>query len=204
MSSYRGRPSKGCELCRAKKVKCDEGKPICIHCSKSGHECKYRDQADILFRNQTALAAQKAEESWRKRSRSLQQSNNESAVSLSQSSSPTRRLDSTHSSEIFPSSQTPECCAPLTNVNELSVAFMPYDLRRLAYERFVYDFVITESPHTSCDDPSDALWDFIPYLYEKSGKGSCLATVVDAVSYANFANRCNAPQAVQLAEECVT
>ncbi|PVH90229.1 hypothetical protein DM02DRAFT_61387, partial [Periconia macrospinosa] len=31
-----------------------------------------------------------------------------------------------------------------------------------------------------------------------------LATVVDAVSYANFANRCNAPQAVQLAEECVT
>ncbi|PVH90098.1 hypothetical protein DM02DRAFT_678808 [Periconia macrospinosa] len=183
MSSYRGRPSKGCDPCRAKKVKCDEGKPICIRCSKSGHECKYRDQADLLFRNQTAFAAQKAEESWRKRSRSHQRNNSESVLSLPQSSPPTRRLSSTpsthstHSSEMLPSPQTPECREPLTNIDELSVAFMPYDLRCLAYERFVYDFVITESPNTSCDDPSDALWDFIPYLYEKSGKGSCLATV---------------------------
>ncbi|PVH95520.1 hypothetical protein DM02DRAFT_600726 [Periconia macrospinosa] len=226
MSSYRGRPSKGCDPCRAKKVKCDEGKPNCIRCTKSGHECKYRDQADLLFRNQTAFAAQKAEESWRKRSRSHQRTSSESVAS-GRSTPPTRRSSSIHSSRNSPSrivEESPvsltsfnglssrnsppriveESSVSLASFNGLSIAPMLYDLRRLAYERFIYDFVIPETPNLSKDEPSDAMWDFIPYLYEKAGPGSCLVATIDAVSYANFANRCNAPHAIPLAEECAT
>lgn len=92
---------------------------------------------------------------------------------------------------------------PIADFNDLHIASgVKLDLRHLAYERFMYDFVIFETPNRAPEIPSDALWDFIPYLYERSLHGSCLATVVNAVAYANFANRCNAPQAQVLAEEC--
>lgn len=77
------------------------------------------------------------------------------------------------------------------------------DLRRLAYERFLYDFVIQESPNHPVNEPSDALWSFIPVLYERAAEDSCVATVVNAVSYVNFANRCNAPQAEAMGEEAL-
>jgi hypothetical protein len=77
------------------------------------------------------------------------------------------------------------------------------DIRNLAFERFVYDFVSSDSPDLPPHEPSDALWTFIPEIYRSAPEGSCLATVVDAVSYVNFANRCNFPQAEALAEECI-
>jgi hypothetical protein len=75
------------------------------------------------------------------------------------------------------------------------------DIRRLAYERFVYDFVALESPNCPVDEPSDALWGFLPELYRKSGDNSCVVAIIDAVAYTNFAHRCNAPQAETLAEQ---
>jgi hypothetical protein len=75
------------------------------------------------------------------------------------------------------------------------------DLRRLAYERFLYDFVILESPNHPSNEPSDALWSFIPVLYQRAADDSCVATVINAVAYANFAHRCNAPHAEALGEE---
>lgn len=73
----------------------------------------------------------------------------------------------------------------------------------MAYERFLYDFVVFESPKHPSNEPSDALWSFIPVLYEKAAEDSCVATVINAVAYCNFAHRCNAPQAEALAEECL-
>jgi hypothetical protein len=75
------------------------------------------------------------------------------------------------------------------------------DLRRLAYERFVYDFVASEDPNRPPEEPSDALFSFVPLLYQHAAPDSCLTTIVNAVAYINFANRCNAPQAATLAEE---
>lgn len=75
------------------------------------------------------------------------------------------------------------------------------DLRRLAYERFVYDFTSLESPHLPVEEPSDALWAFIPPLYEQASPDSCLSTIIHAVAYMNFAHRCNSPKAEALAEE---
>nr|XP_036583883.1 negative acting factor [Colletotrichum truncatum]KAF6793142.1 negative acting factor [Colletotrichum truncatum] len=36
---YTGKPSGGCKLCRIRKVKCDEGKPFCLRCTKSKRHC---------------------------------------------------------------------------------------------------------------------------------------------------------------------
>lgn len=100
-------------------------------------------------------------------------------------------------------SQLPsDFAAPIENIGNLSISpGIKPDIRRLAYERFLYDFVSPESPNRAPDEPSDALYTFIPTLYQLTPENSCLATVVHAVSYVNFANRCNAPHAETLAEE---
>ncbi|KAK3386880.1 hypothetical protein B0H63DRAFT_141793 [Podospora didyma] len=51
---YNGKPSRGCLTCRARRIKCDEGKPTCKRCEKSGRECAgYRPDFDIVHRDQT-------------------------------------------------------------------------------------------------------------------------------------------------------
>lgn len=40
-------------------------------------------------------------------------------------------------------------------------------------------------------------------LYDRAAEDSCVATVVNAVAYVNFANRCNAPQAEAMGEEAL-
>jgi hypothetical protein len=77
------------------------------------------------------------------------------------------------------------------------------DFRRRAFERFVYDFVLPDSPTRPKDEPSDALWTFIPVLYQGASDDSLIAMAVDAVAYVNFSNRCNDPHAATLGEECV-
>ncbi|KAA8620081.1 Zn-clus domain-containing protein, partial [Pyrenophora tritici-repentis] len=218
--SYRGRPSKGCEACRARKVKCDEAKPSCTRCSKAGHECKYRDQADILFRNQTASAAQRAEESWRKRSKSHQRAPASEKTTIvaktppSNGSTPPALTDdqrsssgSAHSPSGSTDDQAQEAATSITSIIDLSKmtitpALNP-DFRRKAFERFVYDFVLPDSPDRDPNQPTDALWMFMPLLYENAPQDSLIATTVDAVSYVNYANRCHDSHAAILAEECL-
>ncbi|KAI0098443.1 hypothetical protein F4814DRAFT_443117 [Daldinia grandis] len=61
---YCGKPSKGCQMCRSRRIKCDETKPTCNQCSKSRRQCPgYKDEFDLIFRNETQateLRAQKA------------------------------------------------------------------------------------------------------------------------------------------------
>lgn len=188
-------------------------KPACNRCTKSNHECKYRDQAELLFRNQTAFAAQRAEDSWRKRSKSHQRAlsgSGDSQVSPpSDGISPTEQNCYSSVSGIQYQSATvyeghTDLFDGAATFDNLSIALeLTPDLRRMAYERFLYDFVILESPNRPLDEPSDALWSFIPVLYNRAAKDSCVATVVNAVAYVNFANRCNAPQAEALGEECL-
>lgn len=35
--------SQACEVCRARKAKCDEGKPICGYCKENSHQCFYKE-----------------------------------------------------------------------------------------------------------------------------------------------------------------
>ncbi|KAF5537010.1 transcriptional regulatory moc3 [Fusarium phyllophilum] len=50
---YRGRVRSGCLTCRARKVKCDEAKPVCNNCTRLQRQCTYKAQR--VFR-QTASA----------------------------------------------------------------------------------------------------------------------------------------------------
>lgn len=65
------------------------------------------------------------------------------------------------------------------------------DMLRVAYHRFVYDFVASEDPNRPPDQPSDAFFSFVPLLYQHAEPTSCLRTAVDAVAYINYANRGN-------------
>ncbi|KAH7094494.1 hypothetical protein FB567DRAFT_556095 [Paraphoma chrysanthemicola] len=217
--SYRGRPSKGCESCRARKVKCDEAKPTCTRCIKSGLECKYRDAADLLFRNQTATAAQRAEDSWRKRSKSHQRTQSDTSANSDAASSHSLHSRSetyarspndlrgtnltSHSARPAVTSLTvDESKAPSEVLKNLMIAApVSSDLRAVAYQRFLYDFAIPETPDKPPEEPSDALLTFVPLLYMEAAPESCLTTIIDAICHINFFNRCQAPEAKAVAEE---
>ncbi|KAL7776901.1 hypothetical protein CFE70_007321 [Pyrenophora teres f. teres 0-1] len=197
---------------------------------KASNECKYRDQSDILFRNQTASAAQRAEESWRKRSKSHQRAPAIEKTAIektaiekttvvaktlpSDESTPPALTDdqgsssgSAHSPSDSTDDQAQEAASTITSIIDLSkMSITPAlnpDFRRKAFERFVYDFVLPDSPDRDPNEPTDALWMFVPLLYEKAPQNSLIATTVDAVSYVNYANRCHDSHAAILAEECL-
>ncbi|KAF2168439.1 hypothetical protein M409DRAFT_53118 [Zasmidium cellare ATCC 36951] len=60
--SERNRPSKGCESCRRRKVKCDANRPTCSRCHDRGLNCKYRDYTLQIFRDETGRAASRVQE----------------------------------------------------------------------------------------------------------------------------------------------
>ena len=58
---YTGKPSKACETCRARRIKCDEGRPVCAQCIRTKRECAgYRDRSSLIFRSQNQVAEKRA------------------------------------------------------------------------------------------------------------------------------------------------
>ncbi|CAG8957931.1 hypothetical protein HYFRA_00000273 [Hymenoscyphus fraxineus] len=51
-----GKPSRGCYMCRARRIKCDEGRPSCNRCLKSKRTCPgYREMPESSSRDETKL-----------------------------------------------------------------------------------------------------------------------------------------------------
>ncbi|KAF1997034.1 hypothetical protein P154DRAFT_622822 [Amniculicola lignicola CBS 123094] len=60
---FSGKPSKGCAPCRAKRTKCDLALPFCTQCIRKGRECSgYRNEQDLLFRNETIHVVRRAKQ----------------------------------------------------------------------------------------------------------------------------------------------
>ncbi|TVY36406.1 White-opaque regulator [Lachnellula occidentalis] len=58
---YCGKPSRGCQMCRTRRIKCDETKPTCLQCQKSRRQCPgYKDEFDLVFRNETQATEKRA------------------------------------------------------------------------------------------------------------------------------------------------
>ncbi|RDA82853.1 hypothetical protein CP532_0951 [Ophiocordyceps camponoti-leonardi (nom. inval.)] len=58
---YCGKPSRGCQMCRTRRIKCDETKPTCNQCAKSRRLCPgYKDEFDLVFRNETQATKRRA------------------------------------------------------------------------------------------------------------------------------------------------
>ncbi|KAL5332851.1 hypothetical protein BJX70DRAFT_91224 [Aspergillus crustosus] len=53
---YPGRPSTGCQTCRNRRIKCDETRPTCKACVRTGRECPgYPHPLDVMLRPQTGM-----------------------------------------------------------------------------------------------------------------------------------------------------
>lgn len=58
---YTGKPSRGCQTCKTRRIKCDEKRPICSQCHKSNRVCPgYPDEFDLIFRNENVALERKA------------------------------------------------------------------------------------------------------------------------------------------------
>ncbi|KAI1117768.1 hypothetical protein F5Y14DRAFT_322586 [Nemania sp. NC0429] len=58
---YCGKPSRGCQMCRTRRIKCDETRPTCAQCAKSRRQCPgYKDDFDLVFRNETQATERRA------------------------------------------------------------------------------------------------------------------------------------------------
>ncbi|KAL2268141.1 hypothetical protein VTJ83DRAFT_2987 [Remersonia thermophila] len=81
---YCGKPSKGCQMCRQRRIKCDETKPVCNQCIKARRQCPgYRDEFDLILRNENQAAKRRA----LKLSAPRRRATNSSTASSSSSSS---------------------------------------------------------------------------------------------------------------------
>ncbi|EUC49845.1 hypothetical protein COCMIDRAFT_83594 [Bipolaris oryzae ATCC 44560] len=61
---YTGKPSRGCGMCKTRRIKCDEKRPTCGNCKKSARVCPgYPDDFDLVFRDENKAMAKKARKS---------------------------------------------------------------------------------------------------------------------------------------------
>ncbi|KAJ5085245.1 hypothetical protein N7532_010016 [Penicillium argentinense] len=90
---YHGKPSKGCGMCRQRKIRCDEARPACAQCIRTNRQCPgYRDQLELIFRDVTAHVARKAITS---------SSASSSSASAASAPDPHKRQAPPHSSRYF-------------------------------------------------------------------------------------------------------
>lgn len=58
-----GKPSSGCRLCRARRIKCDETKPACLKCQRSQRQCPgYGATSEARIRDQTQAVIRKVKQ----------------------------------------------------------------------------------------------------------------------------------------------
>ncbi|KAH6606258.1 hypothetical protein Trco_005411 [Trichoderma cornu-damae] len=101
---YQGKPSRGCQMCRTRRIKCDETKPTCKQCAKSRRQCPgYRDEFDLVFRNETLATEKRAQRASKKAL--AQRMNKFAAGSASEPSSPNAAHPSACSNPPFSTSQ---------------------------------------------------------------------------------------------------
>jgi hypothetical protein len=186
--SYRGKPSKGCRLCRARKRKvnhanltdfrsdrwltllfqCDLQKPTCSLCKKLGEECEYRDNFELVHRDQTIITEKRAQEKWRRRL-TTQQDSSIPSVSVEHYKTAGLQLQAT---QPWSSGMHGLSIQPCSSFQDL------------ALPRFLFDFV--NSPGIPSRKTTLAL---LPRMYTDSAPDSFLGATVNAVALANFAGR---------------
>ncbi|KAL2202095.1 putative C6 finger domain protein [Sarocladium strictum] len=106
---YCGKPSKGCSVCRERKVRCDQKEPSCGQCQKRGHPCPgYRNLVDLMFRDESNHVIKKATNT---RSRAVK--NNSQALQKPTKSFPRAKLQPNSSAtDADPAAHGPEHDSP--------------------------------------------------------------------------------------------
>ncbi|KXS97830.1 hypothetical protein AC578_10527 [Pseudocercospora eumusae] len=85
---FRGRPSRGCETCRRRKIKCDLREGGCEKCEKAGWQCEgYRDITNLMFHDESAKTKAKVTAEQGARRRQARSAKSSSPASRSAASS---------------------------------------------------------------------------------------------------------------------
>ncbi|KAL1966023.1 hypothetical protein VTN77DRAFT_4963 [Rasamsonia byssochlamydoides] len=177
--SYRGKPSRACRMCKARKVKYDEKTPRCTRCHRNGDACIYPNRFDLFHRDQTSIAARHAQERWRTRTKPPSVHSPPSSTTSSEDDTALVIRTGWRWSSSSSHALTHE---PLLSFYQL------------AFPRFVYDF-ITPSDRA----PQAGTLRAVPRLYSKSSPGALFHSAASAVTLANFANRFKVKEAAIVA-----
>ncbi|KFX91973.1 hypothetical protein V490_05618 [Pseudogymnoascus sp. VKM F-3557] len=165
---YCGKPSRGCQMCRTRRIKCDETKPTCTQCRKSRRECPgYKDDFDLVFRNETQATEKRAKKPSSKAKKAGAQAAASSNRPWSSSAPPTA------SDALIVSSRSEQVPSTLS-----------IPVEQVASHYFFTNFVAT-----SDNGASIGLTDYIIPLAQASPSNKHLSLAFSAASLAAFGNR---------------
>ncbi|RYP55463.1 hypothetical protein DL769_010159 [Monosporascus sp. CRB-8-3] len=164
---YCGKPSRGCQMCRTRRIKCDETKPTCLKCAKSRRVCPgYKDEFDLVFRNETQSTELKARKASRKAS--------------------AQKMDRRDSGQSSSPSGTPPSALPDGVKSPLGQAVVPalnLPVEQRANCFFISNFVLVPKP----GEPRGFL-DYLVPLLNQEGQDSPLQHAFNACSLALLYN----------------
>ncbi|KAH8647748.1 hypothetical protein BX600DRAFT_475813 [Xylariales sp. PMI_506] len=169
-------PSRGCNQCRLRKVKCDEVRPSCAKCLTRDTVCVYRDAFERVLRDRTQWAAAAAQKNWRIRAKN---SKEPPLLQDKREQGPENSMDREEPSK-----------ALATPVEDL------------VKHRFMFDFFVErEDPNGPRGQICNDTWfKFVPGMYKHAEAGigvqhRPLSAALSAVSAINFAKRCQSTEA---------
>ncbi|KAL2279319.1 hypothetical protein FJTKL_13525 [Diaporthe vaccinii] len=207
---YCGKPSMGCRTCRARRIKCDETRPVCKQCIKSRRHCSgYRSDFDILHRDETQATAARAKKAAAKKAakRAAEDGgiiitfdptpeSNKGASSSSKNPSMLHAGSSSHSSSPTPSpttsgpgpSSTTTTTTTHTSPLELSfpVAAPAVPLDQRASHFFAWNFIMVPGQQGKNAGHLEYL---LPLLNSQTRPDSAFQLAYSAVALAAMGNR---------------
>ncbi|KAE8148801.1 C6 zinc finger domain protein [Aspergillus avenaceus] len=124
---YCGKPSTGCRNCRSRHIKCDEARPHCKACIRTGRTCPgYPHPLDVMLRDRTAFQRKKSNVTKSKTTKAAK------PRAASEESSPVTVSDTTPSpvTTVAKVSRLPETWGPPVPVSSLGalISKLPRDL----------------------------------------------------------------------------
>ncbi|KAL2072461.1 hypothetical protein VTL71DRAFT_11804 [Oculimacula yallundae] len=179
---YCGKPSKGCQMCRTRRIKCDETKPTCNQCAKSRRVCPgYKDDFDLVFRNETQATERRA-----RRAVNSKRTGSQMVLANQQSSFSITSRDET-SPQRSPTLIAPN---PDQDMSSMSNAMVPIGALSIPLEQqapcfFISNFVI--APRSQ----ARGYFDFLVPMLKHESPDSHLSLAFSAVAMAALANRPN-------------
>ncbi|KAF2835070.1 hypothetical protein M501DRAFT_989255 [Patellaria atrata CBS 101060] len=196
---YTGKPSRGCQNCRTRRIKCGEEKPACSQCEKSGRECPgYRDEFDLIFRDENVAVARRSKKSNFSKSASKTAKPKHRSISSNNSDLPT------DSSLSWPSPRT-VAETYLEGPGALQSEPSPEAMDR-AYQWFLQRMKVKSSPSPSMEDLATAFFfrnfvlfphhsdstrgflEFIVPIYNETSSDSLVHQATHALAMAIFSN----------------
>ncbi|KIW64516.1 hypothetical protein PV04_09444 [Phialophora macrospora] len=191
---YCGKPSKGCDYCRKRRLKCDQARPGCGQCRNASRACPgYRNQLDLMFRDESTRVQQKYQVTSRRASdgdagpeAEAEQARNCSGHESSLEADASVRE---HRSTIISTERSPTWMVRNRISSERPDPAMSQALADIAIAFFLTHY--TAGSH----------FEYLPLLYSDSCVESLLISAVQAVSIASLSHETRNPQLMALARK---